>query len=34
MAEIFIELYSEEIPSKLQTDARKKIRLIIEEKLL
>ena len=33
MAELFIELFSEEIPSKLQIDARKKIRLMIEEKL-
>tara|TARA_B100000029_G_scaffold425582_1_gene434050 strand:- start:172 stop:2238 length:2067 start_codon:yes stop_codon:yes gene_type:complete len=34
MAELFIELLSEEIPSKLQIDARKRIKEIIEEKLL
>jgi glycyl-tRNA synthetase beta chain len=33
MAELFIELFSEEIPSKLQVDARKKIKQIIDEKL-
>ena len=33
MAELFIELFSEEIPAKLQTDARKKIKEIICEKL-
>ena len=33
MAELFIELFSEEIPSKLQIDARQKIRQMIEEKL-
>ena len=33
MPELFIELYSEEIPSKLQIDARQKIQQIIEEKL-
>ena len=33
MAELFIELFSEEIPAKLQTDARKKISRILEEKL-
>ena len=33
MAELFIELFSEEIPSKLQIDARQKIQKIIEEKL-
>ena len=33
MAELFIELYSEEIPAKLQTDARQKIKQILEEKL-
>jgi len=33
MAELFIELFSEEIPSKLQTDARKKIKKMLEEKL-
>ena len=33
MAELFIELYSEEIPSKLQINARQKIIKIIEEKL-
>ena len=31
MAELFIELFSEEIPSNLQIDARKKIREIISE---
>ena len=33
MAELFIELYSEEIPAKLQIDARQKIKESIEEKL-
>ena len=33
MAELFIELLSEEIPSKLQIDARQKIKNIIEENL-
>ena len=33
MAELFIELFSEEIPAKLQIDARQKIKLMIEEKL-
>ena len=33
MAELFIELFSEEIPAKLQIDARKKIKQSIEEKL-
>ena len=33
MAELFIELFSEEIPSKLQIDARLRIRQTIEEKL-
>ena len=33
MAEIFIELFSEEIPSKLQVDARQKIKLKIEDRL-
>ena len=33
MAELFIELYSEEIPSKLQIDSRKKIKEIIVERL-
>jgi glycyl-tRNA synthetase beta chain len=33
MAELFIELYSEEIPAKLQTDARQKIKQALEEKL-
>ena len=33
MAELFIELFSEEIPSKLQIDARKKIKEIIDQKL-
>jgi len=33
MAELFIELFSEEIPSNLQVDAREKIRNIINEKL-
>ena len=33
MAEFFIELFSEEIPVKLQTDARQKIKKIIEENL-
>ena len=33
MAELFIDLLSEEIPSKLQIDARKKIKEIIDQKL-
>ena len=33
MAELFIELFSEEIPSILQVDARRKIKLKIEERL-
>ena len=33
MAELFIELFSEEIPAKLQVDARQKIKEKIEEKL-
>ena len=33
MAELFIELFSEEIPSKLQIDARQKIKQAIEERL-
>ena len=32
MAELFIELFSEEIPAKLQIDARQKIKQIIDEK--
>ena len=33
MAELFIELYSEEIPAKLQVDARQKIKEAINERL-
>ena len=33
MAELFIELFSEEIPSRLQIDARQKIKQALEEKL-
>ena len=33
MADLFIELYSEEIPAKLQIDAREKIKHNLEEKL-
>ena len=33
MAELFIELFSEEIPANLQVDARKKIKEMLEEKL-
>ena len=33
MAELFIELFSEEIPAKLQIDARHKIKQIIHERL-
>ena len=33
MAELFIELFSEEIPSKLQIDVRSKIKQTLEEKL-
>ena len=34
MAELFIELFSEEIPAKLQVEARKKIKQTLEEKLI
>ena len=33
MAELFIELFSEEIPAALQVNARRKIKQILEEKL-
>ena len=33
MAELFIELLSEEIPAKLQVDARRRIKEMLEEKL-
>ena len=33
MAELFIELFSEDIPPKLQIDARQKIKQTIEERL-
>jgi len=33
MAELFIELYTDEIPAKLQIDARQKIKQLINEKL-
>ena len=33
MAELFIELFSEEIPAKLQIDARQKIKHTFEERL-
>ena len=33
MAELFIELFSEEIPAKRQIEARKKIKQVIDEKL-
>ena len=33
MAELFIELFSEDIPAKLQIDARQKIKNSIDEKL-
>ena len=33
MAELFIELFSEDIPAKLQVDAREKIKHAINEKL-
>ena len=33
MSELFIELFSEEIPARLQIDARQKIKKDIEEKL-
>tara|TARA_B100000470_G_scaffold112268_1_gene86606 strand:+ start:612 stop:728 length:117 start_codon:yes stop_codon:yes gene_type:complete len=33
MAELFIELFSEEIPSKLQINAREKIKQTIEVRL-
>ncbi len=34
MAELFIELFSEEIPSKLQIDARQKIKQKLDETLI
>ena len=34
MAELFVELFSEEIPAKLQIDARQEIKRKIEDKLL
>ena len=33
MAELFLELFSEEIPSKLQIDARQQIKKMLEERL-
>ena len=33
MADLFIELLSEEIPAKLQIDARQKIKQLINERL-
>ena len=33
MAEFFIELFSEEIPPKLQIDARQKIKQIIDARI-
>ena len=33
MAELFIELLSEEIPAKLQIEARQKIKQLIDERL-
>ena len=33
MAELFVELFSEEIPAKLQIDARQKIKQMFEERL-
>jgi len=33
MSELFIELYSEEIPAKLQINARHQIKKIIDENL-
>ena len=33
MAELFIELFSEEIPANLQVDARQKLKHLIDEKL-
>jgi len=33
MAELFIELFSEEIPAKLQIDARRRIKEMLEDKL-
>jgi glycyl-tRNA synthetase beta chain len=32
MAELFIELFSEEIPARLQIDARQKIKQLVEER--
>ena len=33
MAELFIELFSEEIPAKLQVDARQRIKNLLDERL-
>ena len=33
MSEFFLELFSEEIPSKLQIDARTKIKILFEDSL-
>ena len=33
MGELFLELFSEEIPAKLQIHARQKIKQMIDEKL-
>ena len=33
MAELFLELFSEEIPSSLQIDTRQKIKQMLEERL-
>ena len=33
MAELFIELFSEEIPSRLQIDARREIKKMLEDNL-
>jgi glycyl-tRNA synthetase beta chain len=33
MAELFIELFSEEIPARLQIDARQKIKQMLEERM-
>ena len=33
MADLFLELFSEDIPARLQIEARKRIKQLIEERL-
>ena len=33
MSELFLELFSEEIPAKLQIDARQKIKRLLDDRL-